>query len=119
MNAETIPSFATAAGGGFFVGLLIGYAIKKVIKIMAIVVGLFFAGLAYFQYQQILSVNWDKLQSTSQSTISALANATTQFPVSNLSSASANYTTALALTNLGIPFTGSMAMGFGIGFMKG
>jgi uncharacterized membrane protein (Fun14 family) len=36
--------------GGFFVGILIGYALKKVIKIVAIVVGLFLAGLAYLQY---------------------------------------------------------------------
>jgi uncharacterized membrane protein (Fun14 family) len=108
-----------AVGGGFFVGVLIGYALKKVIKLAAIVVGLFFAGLAYLQYQQILSVNWNKLQSTSQSTLSSLANATTQFPISNLSSTSANHTTPLALTNLGIPLTGSMAMGFVVEFMKG
>jgi uncharacterized membrane protein (Fun14 family) len=34
-------------GGGFFGGILIGYALKKVIKILSIVVGLFLAGLAY------------------------------------------------------------------------
>jgi uncharacterized membrane protein (Fun14 family) len=32
--------------GGFFVGILIGYALKKVIKILAVIVGLFLAGLA-------------------------------------------------------------------------
>lgn len=108
-----------AVGGGFFVGVLVGYALKKVIKFVAIVVGLFFAGLAYLQYQQILSVNWIKLQAASQNTVSTLTNATTQFPVSNLSSTSVNHTTPLVLTNLGIPLTGSMAMGFAVGFMKG
>jgi uncharacterized membrane protein (Fun14 family) len=29
-----------AVGGGFFVGVLVGYALKKVIKFVAIVVGL-------------------------------------------------------------------------------
>ena len=53
-------------GGGFFGGILIGYALKKVIKILSIVVGLFLAGLAYLQYQQIAKINWDKLQSVSQ-----------------------------------------------------
>ena len=46
-----IESFAPTAatlGGGFFVGILIGYALKKVIKIVAVIFGLFFlAGLAY------------------------------------------------------------------------
>ena len=65
-------------GGGFFGGILIGYALKKVIKILSIVVGLFLAGLAYLQYQQIAKINWDKLQSVSQGAISNLANATTQ-----------------------------------------
>ena len=48
-------------GGGFFLGVLIGYALKKVIKLAAIVVGLFFAGLAYLQYQQVAVINWGKL----------------------------------------------------------
>ena len=45
-----VPSAATM-GGGFFVGILIGYAVKKVIKIVAVIVGLFLAGLAYLQSQ--------------------------------------------------------------------
>jgi uncharacterized membrane protein (Fun14 family) len=38
-------------GGGFFGGLLFEYAIKKVVKLIAVIVGLFLAGLAYLQYQ--------------------------------------------------------------------
>ena len=33
MNIESFPSTAATLGGGFFVGILIGYAMKKVIKI--------------------------------------------------------------------------------------
>jgi uncharacterized membrane protein (Fun14 family) len=36
---ESFGSMAATMGGGFFVGLLIGYAIKKVIKLLAIIVG--------------------------------------------------------------------------------
>jgi len=35
--------FAGTIGGGFFVGLLAGYATKIVIKIVAVIVGLFVA----------------------------------------------------------------------------
>jgi uncharacterized membrane protein (Fun14 family) len=35
--------------GTFFVGVLIGYALKKVIKLAAVIVGLFLAGLACLQ----------------------------------------------------------------------
>jgi uncharacterized membrane protein (Fun14 family) len=50
------PSAATI-GGGFFIGVLIGYALKKVIKMVAVIFGLFLAGLAYLQYHHIASIN--------------------------------------------------------------
>ena len=36
-------------GGSFFIGVLIGYAVKKVIKLVAMIVRLFIAGLAYLE----------------------------------------------------------------------
>jgi uncharacterized membrane protein (Fun14 family) len=115
LNIEHFSSVAVTISGGFFAGLLIGYALKKVVKAVALVVGLFLAGLAYLQYQQILNINWNKLQVVSQNAVSTLANATTQIPGLN----SSDHTIALALTNFGIPLTGSMSMGFAIGFLKG
>ena len=50
VNADTITSVSATIGGGFFGGLLLGYALKKVLKLIAVVVGLFLAGLAYLQY---------------------------------------------------------------------
>ena len=73
------PTAATI-GGGFFVGVLIGYALKKVIKLVAMIVGLFLAGLAYLQYHQIVNINWNKLQQISEGTITTLSNLTMQIP---------------------------------------
>ena len=103
-------------GGGFFVGVLTGYALKKIIKILAIAAGLFLAGLVYLQYHQIVKINLDKLQSVSQS-ISSLASATTQ--ISNNMDGSSHDHMYTVLANFGIPLTGSMATGFVIGFMRG
>jgi len=121
MNAENIGSIGATIGVGFFVGILIGYALKKVIKLVAVVFGLFFVGLAYLQYQQMVNINWNKLQVTSQNSVTALANATTQISnhISNATDSNNHATTELAISNFGIPLTGSMAMGFAIGFMKG
>jgi uncharacterized membrane protein (Fun14 family) len=55
MSFDNISSYITTIGGGFFAGVLIGYALKKVIKIVAVIVGLFLAGLAYLQYHQIVT----------------------------------------------------------------
>ena len=73
------PTAATL-GGGFFVGVLIGYAVKKVIKIAAVIVGLFLAGLAYLQYHQIANINWNKLQTVSEGVLTTVANLTMQIP---------------------------------------
>jgi uncharacterized membrane protein (Fun14 family) len=71
---ETFGSTAATLGGGFFVGVLIGYALKKVIKLVSVIVGLFLAGLAYLQSQQIATINWNRLQQVSEGAITTLAN---------------------------------------------
>ena len=84
--------------------------VRKVIKMLAIVVGLFLAGLAYLQYQQIASINWNKLEGT----ITAEPNAATSTINDN-----SNVAALAMLSNFGIPLTNSMSIGFTIGFLKG
>jgi uncharacterized membrane protein (Fun14 family) len=43
-----VEDFLVSAGGGFLFGAVAGYAIKKVMKVAAVVVGLFVAGLAFY-----------------------------------------------------------------------
>jgi uncharacterized membrane protein (Fun14 family) len=118
----TIESFGPTAatmGGGFFVGLLISYAIKKIIKLVSIIAGLFLAGLAYLQYHQIANINWNKLQTVSEGAITTLSNAIIQIQSSGDGHAAAAIASSLAMTSFGIPLTGSMSAGFTIGFIKG
>ncbi len=92
MDIGNLDSIAASTGGGFTGGLLLGYALKKVVKLIAVVVGLFIAGLAYLQYQQIASVNWDKIEST----ITGLTNATTNIlndhNIESLATTTVNFT---------------------------
>jgi uncharacterized membrane protein (Fun14 family) len=111
MSFNDVSPIATTVGGGFFVGILVGYALKKIIKMLAIVVGLFLAGLSFLQYQQIASINWNKIEGT---ITAAVANAATSTINDN------NNVAALAMmSNLGIPLISSISIGFTIGFMKG
>src|SRR5919109_4697352 len=91
---ETFGPAAATMGSGFFVGILIGYALKKVIKMVAVIVGLFLAGLAYLQYNQIANINWNKLQQVSEGALTTVANLTMQIPGIGLSSTGDVHTAA-------------------------
>ena len=106
---ESFRPTAATLGGGFFIGILIGYALKKVIKLLAVIVGLFLAGLAYLQYHQIANINWNKLQTVFEGAITTFSNAIVQMPAFGHTSDQAATASSLAMTSFGIPLTGSMS----------
>lgn len=109
--------FVSTVGFGGVVGFLAGYAIKKILKIIAVIAGIFFAALMYLQFQNIVNVNWARLQPVSQSILTQLGNIVTTGQVPGIDNLATTTTTTTA--NLGIPLTGSAAMGFTIGLLKG
>jgi uncharacterized membrane protein (Fun14 family) len=109
MNAEVVTSFSATIGGGFFGGILLGYAIKKVLRLIAVVVGLFIAGLAYLQYHHIASFDWNRIEEISAAMLGNITNQIVSYQDATLS----------GMATIGIPLTGSMSAGFAVGFMKG
>jgi uncharacterized membrane protein (Fun14 family) len=81
-----VEDFMFSAGGGFLFGAVTGYAIKKVVKVATVVVGLFVAALAYLSYRGWVGVKWAAMEDASRSTltnaseqvVNALNNTTTQ-----------------------------------------
>jgi uncharacterized membrane protein (Fun14 family) len=110
INIDHLGPLVTSVGFGGMTGFLIGYAIKKIMKILAVGAGIFFAALMYLESQNIVNINWDKLQTASQNAVSSLTSAAVQIPLTS---------TAMSTLNLALPVTGSATMGFAIGFMKG
>ena len=82
-----VEDFLFSAGGGFLFGAIAGYAIKKVMKIAAVFIGLFVVVLAYLSYRGWVDVKWVAMEDASRSTLTnvseqvvhALNNTTTQF----------------------------------------
>ncbi len=108
MSIESLSPALFSIGSGGLIGILAGFAIKRVFKVLAVIVGIFFAALMYFQAQNLISVNWDKIQSMTQGVLSTLAHSLTDTgQISTITG------------NLGIPMTGGLAAGFAIGLMKG
>jgi len=78
MTMDIISVFGPPAAvffGAGGIGFVFGYAIKKVAKILAVIVGLFFMGLAYMDYNGWVKVNW---QAVSNSTNAAVQNGLNQ-----------------------------------------
>ena len=107
MNAESLIPTATSIGGGFFIGVMLGYFVKKVIKILMFVVGGLVGLLLYLQQQEIISINIQKLESSSD------------FILTLLSSSIDNLSQIGDTASLGIPLVGGLSAGVAIGFSKG
>ena len=107
LSIENISPTLFSMGSGGLIGFLVGFAVKRVFKILAVIAGVFFGSLIYLQSQNLISVNWDRLQEMSQWTVTTLAHSLTD--VGQISTISGN---------LGIPLTGGLAAGFAFGVMK-
>lgn len=106
-NFENLISIATSVGVGFLIGALLGYFLKKMIKILMFVTGGIVGLLLYLQQQEIISVNIQKLEASST------------FILTSIASSFDKMTQLGDATSLGIPLTASMAAGFTLAFVKG
>jgi uncharacterized membrane protein (Fun14 family) len=118
MNIDNVYPIGTTIGGGFFGGVLIGYALKKVMKIAAVVIGLFVAALAYLSYKGLIDVKWVAMENVTRSVlmhasgqvVHALNNTATQFAAH-----------PSAVTASGLPIAAAVGFVPGVltGFKKG
>src|SRR5437763_13183411 len=103
--------FVSTIGFGGIVGFLVGFMLKRIMKILAVIAGVFFAALLYLESQHIVNVNWDKLQTISNSILATFTttNATTTGGgiAGSIQSILGNNSTAAASAIL--PITNTMA----------
>jgi uncharacterized membrane protein (Fun14 family) len=59
--SELISPLVYQLGAGGVLGFIVGYAVKKVVKILIVIAGLLTLGLLLLEYQGIINVNYDKL----------------------------------------------------------
>ena len=115
MTTETLYSIVGTSAGTFLGSFLIGYFLKKIIKILMFVFGGILALLMYLQSQGMINVevNTDKIQSSVEAILNTIvANATANvFPADSNSS-------LFIGNNLSIPLTGSIASGFILGITR-
>ena len=113
-----VEDFLFSASGGFLFGVVAGYAIKKVMKIAAVVIGLFVAGLAYLSYRGWVDVKWVAMEDVSRST---LTNATEQIvnALNNTTTHFASHPSTLSVSDLPVAAIFGFVSGLMMGFKKG
>lgn len=105
MAVEVDPTqLGVQAGGGFVIGGVIGFAAKKIVKLVALLAGLQLAVFAYLDYQGIVTVDWSALQG-----VAAFSTSGGESGVPPV------VTQALSAT----PLSGGFAAGTALGFKKG
>ncbi|MGA9153334.1 MAG: FUN14 domain-containing protein [Candidatus Nitrosopolaris sp.] len=70
-----VENLLFSTGSGFLLGAVAGYAIKKLLKIAAVVIGLFVTVLVYLSYRGWVNVKWASIEDASRG---ALTNASEQ-----------------------------------------
>ena len=112
MNYEHLTPIATSVGLGGITGFVLGYFLRKILKLILFAVGGILALLMYLQYQGLITVNMAKVQSYTDGIVSTLSN-------TNSTIESWNHIIPSGATDLGFPLTSSMAVGFTAGFLRG
>lgn len=100
---DLFPPFLYQVGLGGIGGFLVGYAVKKIIKILAVLIGALIVVILYLGYLGIVNVNYDKLVEY----------------VNKLSPYIEEAPSVVAPIISSIPFAGSFLLGFALGLKKG
>ena len=107
-----------SAGGGFLFGTAAGFAIKKVMKIAAVVIGLFVAALAYLSYKGLIDVKWVEIENITRSSLTNASGQVVQ-EFNNTATQFAAYPFAVATSGLPIAAAIGFVPGLLTGFKKG
>jgi uncharacterized membrane protein (Fun14 family) len=111
MASEVLLSNIIPFAGSGLVGYAIGFALKKILKWMLIIVGflagMFFLGVELLQkYGYVSTVNWDKLGNDSSTQIQQWL---TNVDITNVHG---------LFHTLGIPISGGLGVGLLAGFVR-
>lgn len=101
MSALTPLAYQLGLGG--IGGFIAGYALKKLMKIVAIIIGIFILALIYLGYKGIITINFGELEKA----------------ISNALGFTGQATGVIATIIAFLPSVGAFGLGFLLGFKMG
>ena len=107
-------SLGVEVGGGGVLGFLTGYTAKKVVKVIAVLIGAQLALFKFLETRGVLEVNWERLYTGAGNATATAANAT----VGNGNSGGSNGGLFESIISV-LPVGGGFAVGALAGFKRG
>jgi uncharacterized membrane protein (Fun14 family) len=101
--SEVLTPVVYQLGIGGFLGFFAGYAIKKMTKVLAVLIGIGALILIYLGYEGIISINYDKLAEM----------------IERLMGTASQASTVLTPIIANLPFAGSFIAGLAVGIKLG
>jgi len=101
--SEVLTPIVYQLGIGGVLGFFVGYAVKKITKVIAVLIGLGALLLIYLGYEGVININYDKLAQMIQ----------------NLMGTASQATTVLTPIIANLPFAGSFIAGVAVGVKLG
>jgi uncharacterized membrane protein (Fun14 family) len=101
--SDVLPSVVYQLGLGGIGGFIVGFAIKKISKLIVVLIGVFIIALLYLGTRGIISINYDELWNALASLLGFVSQAASWL---------------IGLISL-LPFMGSFLAGFVLGFKLG
>ena len=89
-------------GGGGLAGWAVGFTLKKVAKLAALVLGVGFISIQYLAYNRYITIDWERIKTT--------------VPDESIEQSASSLMSVLTFN---LPFAGSFVVGFWMGFRKG
>lgn len=110
--AVDVPDLTTWApwvqqiGFGALAGFVAGYALKKVGKVLALVLGLFFVGLQLLAWNGFVTIEWGRVQAEVE-------------PLLETSSLNEGWRSLVTVMTYNLPFAAAFVPGFLVGLRRG
>ncbi len=101
--SEVLTPIVYQLGVGGVLGFFVGYAVKKITKFIAVLIGLIALFLIYLGYEGVINVNYDNLAQM----------------IENLMGTASQATTTLTPIVANLPFAGSFIAGMAVGLKLG
>lgn len=105
-DISSMLPFAEQIGFGAVAGFVAGYALKKVGKLMAVVVGLFFVGVQFLAWAGYLTIEWGRVR----------ADVEPWFAPGSLQEA---WQDLVSVLTYNVPFAAAFVPGFVLGVRRG